>query len=460
MVGYVGERWVQDVLEWGRRVSLVRDYADGRHRAPMTAEMRRMLRISTDELEQFNINYCTQIVDARVTRLRIQAVDGGDKDASKWAAKVLADNRLDGMQMDVHDALLTDGDTFVMVEYDNERKTPVLVHEPAFDGYEGIIPIYDRSRRKMLAAVKIWQEGGGTRVNIYYPDRIEKWGSIEGESLKPVPEIGTGGTMGVLEWRPGILPVVHFRNRGGRRSWQGKSVLQDVIPLMDALNRTLVSMVMTAELSAFQIRYALGFTPPDNLTPGVWVVAGEEGISNEQRVEVGTLEQSSLVPFIAQCDFLIDQISEISATPLRRKSGGDTQSGEALKQREVALLGTIRAVHVKTGNDWEDVVALAAAVQRAFGTGAPVPQRWVCRWASAEIRNDGEIIDNALKIANLVPSSEILHILGTVYDWDEDKIQLLLKQKADEDAERLAALAGRLPGFDEFRLPDLPEAAD
>ena len=46
--------WVSDIQEWGKNVALYREYAEGEHRAYMTTEMRKMLRISDARNDQFS----------------------------------------------------------------------------------------------------------------------------------------------------------------------------------------------------------------------------------------------------------------------------------------------------------------------------------------------------------------------------------------------------------------------
>lgn len=363
---------------------------------------------------------------------------------------MLAWNRFDGLQMDVHEATIRDGDAFVMVSYDNVAQQPVLVLEEAYNGECGIIPIYDRMNRHIVAAAKIWLEGSSQRMNLYFEDRVQKY--VYDKALQPLETV---------EWtlpggEPVGLPIVHFKNRArSQRKANGSSELSAAIPLQDALNRTLVSMVMTAELSAFQIRVAKGFNPPPNLSPGMWIIiGGEEGIGKDQVADAFTLEQAQLVPFISQANFLIDQIGNITRTPLPLSMGGDTQSGEALKQREVGLLGKVERAQVKMGNAWEDVIGLAHRVQQAFGTKQPpAAGRWACKWQAAQLRNDAEVIANALAVRDAVGEKEFLRLIAPVFDYDTDKIEALMLEKDEERASSLAALGGSLPGFSQFALP-------
>lgn len=447
--------WQDGVMVWGQGVALWRQYNAGEHRAKLTAAMRDMLRISGTVTDQFNDNYCEMVVDRMADRLVVESIVADSDAGSQWSAGVMAANRFDGLQMDVHADAVCDGDAFVMVSWDNEAQQVRLTHESAWDGRVGVIPVYDRMARQLVAAVKVWDEGNDKRVNVYLPDRIEKLLYRQGAA------VGVGGefvTLGEAEWvdnagRALGVPLFHLRNKRRTGRFYGRSEIANVVPLQDALNRTLVSMVLTSELTAFQVRVARGFDPPANLSPGMWVVIGPDGLSNEQVADASVMEQGQIVPFISQADWIINQIGTISRTPLPSMMGGDSQSGEALKERENGLLEKVQVFSVRNGNVWEDVMAFAHRLAGVFGSVLPpVATRWTCRWRQAEIRNRTEIIDNALKVRESVGEKEFLRLIAPAYGYDPDKIAALMAEVAAQQAERLAALAGNLPGFSEFNM--------
>lgn len=451
----VRSTWSTEVADWGDRVELYRQYEEGEHRSKMTREMREMLRVSGTVTDQFNDNYCEMIIDSMADRLVVAGIDGDNDAATQWARMVLVANRFDGLQMDVHAACVRDGDTFVLVAYDNERQMPTIHHEPAFDGHVGMIPVYDRMARSIVAAIKVWYEADDRRVNVYWADRVEKYiyrGADEG--------VG-GGTLELLEvaeWLNSMgqalgVPVFHMRNKPKTRKVYGASEISNVVPLQDALNRTLVSMILTGELTAFQVRVARGFDPPANLSPGMWVVIGSDGLKSDQVADASVMEQGQIVPFISQADWLIDQMGTISRTPLPSLMGGNNQSGEALKEREKGLIAKVGKFTVKNGNVWEDVMRYAEILQATFGNILPPGSAdWHCDWMPAEVRNRGEIIDNALKVREAVGEREFLRLIAQAFDYDPDKIERIMMERAQQQQAQLAALAGNLPGFSEFEL--------
>jgi hypothetical protein len=453
--GLVDSTWAAAEIDRGRLVKLYRDYYDGDHNAKITADMKMMLRIDDPLLDQFNVNYCELIVTKLADRLMVESITGKDTTANKWATDLLDWNRFDGMQSDVHDASLRDGITYVMVAWDKPEKRPIFAHEEAYDGDVGMIGIYNRTQTALMAAVKIWYEGDENRkrINIYYPERVEKYESgAAGVGLAPItseepiqPYLKDGKSLGV--------PVIPFINKARRRYGSGISELKGAIPLQNALNRTFVSMIMTAELTGFPVRWAKGFNPSSALTPGAWVVMSGTPISKDEVVDVGTMDQGEIVPFIQQGDWIIDQMSEITSTPLARRMGGDSQSGEALKQRETGLLGKARRCQIKLGNAYEDMMSYAVVVQRSYGNDAPPDTRWQCNWNDAEIRNDVEFVKGVKEVADIMGEEQAIRELATVYKWDEAKIAKILQQKQDGAVNTLVgALNQQQQSFGAFGL--------
>lgn len=450
----VRDEWLTETDDWGDRVKLFRDYYDGNHRSKLTGNMKRMLRISGDAHDQFNENYCGLVVDTYADRLLVERVQGDNDDASMWAYELLERNRWDGLQMDIHEATARDGDTFVLLEYDSDRDRVMFSHEPCWDGETGMIVVYDRRLKNIEVAVKVWYEGldDARRVNFYYPDRVEKYVADEsGYGMQPYTDDSTD-ERGVAEWLPGVVPVVHYRNRQRTMTQYGISELASVVPLQDALNRGLMSMVMTAELTAFLIRVAKGFEPPAEVSPGMWITIGAEGLTNDMVADAFTLEPGGIVPFIDQANHLIEQIATISRTPLPTTLGGDSASGEALKQRESGLLAKVRKAQVKLGNSHEDLIRLAVLLHDTFAPTRAPDSDWRCVWKDAQVRNEAQMIANALAVRDIVGDREVLRLIGEVYGYGMEKQDEIIKEKQTASLNAMTALAGSLPGFDNFSI--------
>lgn len=446
------DAWTTEQQEIADKVAVYRRYADGDHDANLTSEMKDMLRIGASDFDRFNDNYMGIVIDTLVDRLQVARFDTGNDAANAWVTDLLAANRFDALQTDVHEAAIRDGNTYVLVSWDNAARRVVITHEPAYDGTNGMLVRHDPANRVQVG-LKVWQEGDLTRYTLYYADHVERYVS---HGLGTFTPFETSDGPARASWTVNQMPVVHFPNRGTTWNAYGVSEIENAIPLQNALNRTLYSMVMNSELGAFLIRVAIGFDPPAGLTPGMWLkISPNAPLTPDQKVEASVLEQGEIVPYIQQAQWLTSEIGKITRTPAPEFMGGDNASGESLKQREIGLLGKVQRFQVKAGNRWEDVIRLAAQVQTTFGSAPPAFDRLTCQWASAELRNDTEVVANAKVLADMGYETEALRQMAGVFGWDDAKIQQLLNEKAASEQAKIGAIASALPGFGavSFGLP-------
>lgn len=446
-----------------KRAALVekfRKYYDGDHDVKLTAEMKKMLR-EQDSESPFSANYCALVVDKFTDRLRLESVIADTKQATEWAATLLRRNRIDALSLSVHDSTAKDADSYLLEEWDPENKYVRMTHEPAYDGTCGMVMLYDRANAEQpVAALKIWYVtnyetvNGNTvtrddvRVNVYYADRIERYLVASG-TMAPVE--GKGDIRpGVQENKLNRVPVIHFRNRSTQTDNYGRSEIRNVIPLQNVLNRTLVSMVMTAENTSFQRLVVKNVgTMPETVSPGGYLEIKDA--DDNRKADITTLEAGQITPFTDEANWTINQIATITSTPLPgwEQSG---ESGEAKKQREEGLLGKVKRAQVGIGNAWEDAVKLAWQIQATYSSAPPAYEEFTAKWASSEVRNNTEVIANAMLIREFIPYIDFLRIIAPVYGWSEMTIKEMVTTKQDEDEARMARMSlpqivpGQRPG--------------
>ena len=260
------------------------------------------------------------------------------------------------------------------------------------------------------------------------------------------------------------IPIVRFS-----RKKKATSELKNVIPLQDSLNRTLVSMVMAAELTAFSVMFAKGWKPPKAITPGMIYYAqllnqdgqaivpqSEEDAKmlaamintmSLERIEGGSLEQ-----LIKQADWLITQIEKVTSTPVDLGGGS---SGEYLKHLDVRLQGKIEGAQVTFGNSYEDMVTLAAKQSTLYGgTAAPALTTVSTEWKSAEIRNDADVLKLFESLNKAGYERAALRALSksSMANFTEADIDQMMDEKNADAASKLQQAAGNLIGFDQFNF--------
>lgn len=448
--------WIADETARAAKVALFRAYADGDHRADLTDHMRKMLRIASDgTLNEFTDDYTDVVIQTMADRLEVDKIEADNASATQWLETLLQENQFDQIQMDVHEATIRDADSYVMLAWDNEEKRVVMTHEPAFDGTSGMMVVY--GERGIDVAIKVWvitsestELADTVRVNVYLPGEIRKYVSEKGGPLTKFEE---PAVWTLKDGSPIGVPVIHFRNRRKKHHNYGLSEIEKVVPIQDMINRSLYSMIMAEEMTAFQVRVAKGFSPPSGLTPGMWVeinVTDQDGnvqpLTNQDQVDAFVLETAPLAPYIEVLKFLTNEVGRITRTPAPEFMWANT-SGESLKQREIGLLGKVERFQVSAGNAWAEVAKMAALVQQAYGDTPAAAKRWTTHWQSAEIRDDAQVIANAMLIKDQIPYKTFLEIIAPVYEWDQRKIDEIVKLKELEDQARLAVLAASIPRF-------------
>jgi len=378
----------------------LRRWYDGDHDAPLTDRLLEFITHSTDF--PWSLNYLRLPVELMVERLTVTGFDGPDgiggtfdkgdeMDAPGgslltewWAA-----NRMDALQAQVHRAAVRDGDTYLLVEWDNDEGRPVFSHEPAFDGEEGVKVHYlSNMKRDMTMASKRWTEERVdergvaqrvTRLNLYLPDRIEKY--IQGgRNWQPYQEPGEAWP---IPWPIGIIPVVHFRYRDDGGNW-GESELEAIIPIQSSLNKSVIDLLSAADLSAFQIPTLTGATLPDDaagVTPGtVLSVSAAEA-------RWGVIPPADLSQLREVVKDHVTWLAQVARVPLVYFQGSrQVASAETQQADDSQLVAKVAAESVALGNAWENAMYIALKLNQEYGNGRDLArgENLATQWADFE----------------------------------------------------------------------------
>jgi hypothetical protein len=267
--------------------------------------------------------------------------------------------------------------------------------EPAYDGFSGVCAIFDQTGGYPLWACKLWSEADTKdiageeqsdtvmiKMLVYQPDRITSWKGDTGsqEVISDMPE---------QKWPVDTVPVIHFVNLSDSYTAYGESELRVAIPLQDVLNRTLHSMVMASEFSAFKIAWSIGMElDKDGITPGaVLNLVLEDKLGNnindptEEQIaflnacRVGEFAETDISQYTNQIEVLVKQISQTSQTPIYGITSDGNLSGEALKQLEIGLTGKVGRFQRENTSAIRQLIELTAAIQKEFDTGMGDPPK-------------------------------------------------------------------------------------
>lgn len=406
-----------------------RDYYEGEQATQLTSRMRKFLEL--DATQEFNLNMCGIVVDALAEKLKVARFECESQDEllRKW----WSENRMDGVQGVVHLAAVRDGDTYVLVEWDNEAARPRFTQENAYNGSDGLHVVYsDERRREPLVAIKRWTVTSGIdvktrRTNLYYADRIEKYTDAgTGNHWTPlVEEWNEDGTeRWPLPWldpktgEPLGLPVVHFRNKDQGYSY-GLSELDNVVPQQNALNKTVIDVLAAADTTAFQIPWMTGGKPENStFAPGSWVY------TTNPEAAIGTIPGADLASLISLKDSVAADIAKITRTPLSYfQLTGQVAAAGTLKEQRSGLIAKALDRQTTFGNCWEDVMHLARRLHNAYGSGGlDVNQEIVTLWADDEKPDDVALATQVELLTRAQAASTKTKVKILHPEWDEEAV--------------------------------------
>lgn len=363
-----------------------RAYMDGTHAVELTDRMREFLRVPENH---FSANLCPVVVDAMADRLIVTGFESDDEPAA-WAQSVWEYNRMDETHRQIHHIAGAKGDAFLIADWDPDGQSPTFrVNEPDLVRVK-----YDPADlTRMLWAAKRWRTAvSETRLNVYWPDRIEKYlggasfdgwrrFSEDGDAVWPVPWTMPDG-------EPIGVPIVHFANRR-QADRHGISELRDLVPIQNAINKTLVDLLMSADTQGWPQRYTVNAKSPSGALktyPGaIWDIKPQD----DRGAQVGQFEAAALEPIAGTIQDLVGLAAGITRTPQHMfELATNYPSGEALKTAESGLVHKVIDRQVAHGNSWEDVLYLGLRIANANGFPVDEGATFATLWAEPHTRNE------------------------------------------------------------------------
>lgn len=450
---YLDYRSLQEA-ERERDIVTARKYHEGEQIVPLTERMRKVLGIGLNATSDllFRMNVTRSVVTAVSERLIVSSFDAQTKETIAWANNVWADNRMPFLQDDVHEGSLRDSEYFVIVDWDKEEQRPRLTPHQRYtsvqsggDGY-GCLMVYPGNdpNQKPLYAIKVWQEEESTGDayiqreyrTIYYPDRLEKYKETDTGKLVLLETIA----MVDSEGKPLGIPVIHFQNKGLRlESW-------DAWPLQNAINKTFVDLLASADLTAFRIYVTFGFIPTsDGKSPA-------EDKSNWLSIEPGQLigstakpteasfeaiEPADLKPLIDLTEQTILWMAMVTDTPVNRFiSTRQIASDKTLKEQEGPLLAKVRNRQLRFGASWIDCMKYARKLNNLYSVDKlDETERLVISWAEAQPSAEMDHITLlGTKKTIGIPDQQLWVEAG----YTQEKIETMLQMKAEAQERSLA----------------------
>lgn len=440
------------------------EYYDGEQRLAFATDKFRNTFGQT--FKEFAENACGAVVDSLSDRLEIQGfqsslaktvvedvptgpgVDGSTRatmkkvtvedEVGQAALDIWRDNRMDLRATEVHTESLKEGDAYVIVWPDDEGNVAIWPQTAAQCCVE-----YDKQNpKKRVRGAKVWYETETERwrINIYLPDLILKYEQVSKNDALPEKEDAFKLIDAILN-SYGEVPLFHFPNLRAHR--YGVSELQNVIPLQDALNKSVMDMIIAMEFASFKQRYIIGLEVEIDETTGQpvdptyrnWGVDRLMAISDSE-AKVGQFDATDLSQFLRVQEKFWASIARVSGTPLHYFYivNGDFPSGEAMKSAEARFIKRIKDRQTAFGNVWEDVLLFALKVSGQSGIDDQT--RLETLWLDAAPKSEAELADTAVKKKAVgVSRSQLLKEMG----YDDETIARMLEEADAYDASKMAA---------------------
>lgn len=384
---------------------------------------------------EFALNLCPAVVDAVRDKLVITGwrVEEGEDSVPDEAWKIWQANRMGKRAGEIHKEAARNGDAYAIVWVDPAGNVTIYPQKAAT-----CTVFYDEETPgKILWAAKYWTTADKmVRVNLFYPDRIEKLISKK-KSEGSIPdgkefiEFTDGGPPTVAN-PYGVVPVFHFGNNADIGSF-GTSELASAIPVQDALNKSVLDMLVAMEFASYRQRWASGIEIEydDNGKPIPPFTAGIERlwVTEHPEAKFGDFEAANLEQFLKIKESFRVDIATVTGTPLYyfTQTGANFPSGESLKKSETRFVNKVRDRMESFGQVWEDLMAFALTIETK-GQGV----RLFTEWEDPAPLTEKERLDNLLVKQQLGVSDEQLL---TEAGYGKDEIATMLAEKAAKQAE-------------------------
>ena len=381
----------------------------------------------------FRSNLAKVAVNAVAERIRLEDVkaSAAGVDVSETARRLLRDCDLPMVLQSIIVDMLAVGSAYLIVWVDSFGR-PVVTGESA----EQVAVERDPITREVYEAVKRWDvhDANGvveeTHVVKYQRDKIVHL--VRNKAHGKLEFIGS------VDNPLGVCPVVPLVNIERIHDDVGASVVDDLAPLLDALNKLVVDMMTTSEAVARPKRWATGvdledddagFIADEGFTADghtVTVVEPEEGgakapfndaddmwISEQAEAKFGQLAGADMQGYQTSVNIIVQQIMAVTSLPAHMVgiSTANPSTAEALRASEVALASNAAGRVAVVDRPVEWAVRLLLAIDLGV---SPEQVEVELRWADTSTRSTAQTADAAVKLAgeNIIDNEQAQAMVG------------------------------------------------
>jgi hypothetical protein len=344
----------------------------------------------------FNFNFAALPVDAVAERLEVAGISAPDERALEYINDAWQDNQLDVYAPNVMHNACKFGDAYFFVwpnpggdaDDDGIPDIDIFYQSPR------IMRVFydDANERIKKYAIKRWKDSytGNINVNLYYPDRIEKYVQLPDRERMPgqnawLPRLDEGDETWPLPNPFDEVPVFHFRTGFP----YGDPEHLNAYGPQDAIHKLVISHMASVDYNAFPQRYAIlnegydtseaafgdegdyafaintsatldtGVDPKSQLTADPASVWFMKGISSYGQFPPGD-PTAFLMPF----EKYIHAMAVVTNTPMHFMDPiVSNVSGESLRVIEAPFARKVRKRQMMFGSAWRDLFRFVLKVQ-------------------------------------------------------------------------------------------------
>jgi hypothetical protein len=381
---------------------------------PPLAYLSKEAKVALQKFDLLSVNVSRLQINSITERLRINGFSGVDI-WPEWER-----NDLPQLSSVAHREALLYGESMCLVWADAQGRPQVTIESP-----RNVIVRRDPITRQINVAAKRVRTKASTLVWLYYPDRVESW-------FAKSPSAGNVGFDLVdVQANPlSVVPIVQLVNVDLLDGTV--SELDDLIPLVQALDKLILDMLIASEYSGRPRRFAVGVEAVERpkLDADGNVITDDDGVpitetvnpfpeenrmmlAEKENAKIGQLPAADLSGFESGVRVIVSALMAVSSLPSHYLGVLHSQptSSDAIRSSEASLTARCELKQATFSAAWEQVGRLVVAVRDGVDV-ADVEVRVV--WNDPATRSVAQESDAALKLfaAGILSRRGVLKRLG------------------------------------------------
>ena len=374
------------------------DYYQGKHALNFASD--KFKNKFGKRLQKLRENLCKTVVTAPASRLEIINFLADKKNTENPAWTLWKQSKMPLNAGAIHREAFKTGDSYVICWTDKTGKVRI------YPQLASNVTVFRNSETDEIErAAKAWLGSDGFYyLNLYYADKIEKYVTRGKTATLPTnPSLfdirRVPGEAFPLVNPFGKVPVFHFRFDAEMQEF-GNSLLTDVIPLNDALNKSWADILGAQEENMRRRRYVAGMQVETDEETGRRInpFKPDDDIlfATESEVKFGEFTDADLTQMIAVLEQAIKAICLVSGIPpsyFNLEGAGAAISGEALRRLEARFIAIVQEAQRSFGETWSEIISFALDVQDELSEQLEIETQWT----DAAPVSESELLDAAQK---------------------------------------------------------------